>query len=427
MRPNSIIAPFTGLLVAGASATTQTVTPLKPVWPSKSHKEWRIDLGPRPGFLVDDMDEGPLKNKLGQCLNDPTPLRSSPWVVAHRGGGTLFMPEHSMQSLMTGVRTGAGVLECDVSFTQDRELVCRHSQCDLHFTTDILQRPELAAKCSEPFTPARDGKDASAKCCTSDITVAEFKTLCANMEGENTNATTIEEYHPSTPNWRTDLYATCGETITLEEHIETVKSLGLLHTPELKTPEIPMPFQGNYTQKIYAQQLIDTYRKHEVPADQVYPQSFLYDDILYWMANEPEYARQALFLDSYGDTAETFPAAVSNLTNYAADGLNYIAPPIVYLVTAKDGKMVPSEYAIEAKKLGLKILPWTMERSGPLAFVKDNGDYYYQYFADAVHKDGDMYTLIDLMYRKIGIVGLFSDWTATLSFYANCMGIFDKP
>lgn len=422
MHSVGVVAALAGLAIAGTSAT-----PINPVWPPQSHLKWRIDLGPRPGFLVDDMDESPLKDQLSQCLNNPEPLKTSPWVVAHRGGGTLFMPEHSVQSLMAGVRTGAGVLECDVAFTKDRELVCRHSQCDLHYTTDILKRPELAAKCSKPFTPAKDGEEASAQCCTSDITLAEFKTLCANMEGENTNATAIEEFHPSTTDWRTDLYASCADTMSLEEHIEIVKSLGLLHTPELKTPEVPMPFQGNYTQEMYAQALVDTYRKHKVPADQVYLQSFLYDDILYWLSAEPEYAAQALFLDSYGDTAETFGAAVKNLTNYAADGLQYIAPPITYLIAAEDGEMVLSDYAKKAKELGLKIMPWTMERSGPLAYVKENGDYYYQYFADAIHKDGDMYKVIDFLYKKVGAIGLFSDWTATTSFYANCMGIFDKP
>jgi len=47
---------------------------------------------------------------------------------------------------------GAGILECDVTFTKDLELVCRHSQCDLHTTTNILTTP-LAAKCSVPFSP----------------------------------------------------------------------------------------------------------------------------------------------------------------------------------------------------------------------------------------------------------------------------------
>ena len=73
---------------------------------------------------------------------------------------------------------GAGVIECDVTFTKDRQLVCRHSQCDLHTTTNILSVPELAAKCSQPFVPAdpATGRKASAKCCTSDITLAEFRT-----------------------------------------------------------------------------------------------------------------------------------------------------------------------------------------------------------------------------------------------------------
>ena len=48
---------------------------------------------------------------------------------------------------------GAGVLECDVTFTRDGELVCRHDQCDLHTTTNILVT-DLASKCSVPFSPA---------------------------------------------------------------------------------------------------------------------------------------------------------------------------------------------------------------------------------------------------------------------------------
>lgn len=298
-----------------------------------------------------------------------------------------------------------------------------HSQCDLHYTTDILSRPELAAKCTEQFTPAKGDSPASAKCCTSDLTLAEFKTLCATMEGENTEATTLEDYHPATPAWRTDLYATCGTVLSLQEHIDLTKSLGLLHTPELKTPEVEMPFQGDYTQEMYAQQLVDAYRNKGVPASDVFLQSFLYDDILYWLDKEPEYAANALFLDSYGETPETFPNAVANLTTYAEDGLQWISPPLPYLVKAKDGKIVPSKYAEVAMDLGLKIVPWTLERSGPLADVQENDDYYYMYFNKAVDNDGDVYNLVDVLWKQIGIKALFSDWSATVTFYANCMGI----
>jgi len=72
---------------------------------------------------------------------------------------------------------GAGILECDVSFTGDRGLVCRHSLCDLHTTTDILLRPALAKKCTVPFTPANGTAPANALCCTSDITMAECESL----------------------------------------------------------------------------------------------------------------------------------------------------------------------------------------------------------------------------------------------------------
>ena len=43
---------------------------------------------------------------------------------------------------------GAGIVECDVTFTKDKELVCRHAQNDLHTTTNILATP-LAAKCTQ--------------------------------------------------------------------------------------------------------------------------------------------------------------------------------------------------------------------------------------------------------------------------------------
>ena len=49
---------------------------------------------------------------------------------------------------------GAGIVECDVTFTRDKELVCRHAQGDLHVTTDILSSP-LAGKCTAGFRPAR--------------------------------------------------------------------------------------------------------------------------------------------------------------------------------------------------------------------------------------------------------------------------------
>lgn len=132
-----------------------------------------VSLGPRPYYILNNMTEGPLKTKLQSCENKPVSINS--FVIGHRGGGTLQFPEETVQSEDAGARMGAGILECDVSFTGDRGLVCRHSLCDLHTTTDILLRPELAKKCTVPFTPANATSAANALCCTSDITIAECK------------------------------------------------------------------------------------------------------------------------------------------------------------------------------------------------------------------------------------------------------------
>src|SRR5262245_6378903 len=107
-------------------------------------------IGPRPFYLVDKMKDGPLKQQLAQCTG---PFRKTDFSIGHRGAALMF-PEHSKESYIAAARMGAGVIECDVTFTKDRELVCRHSQCDLHTTTNILALPDLAAKCSQGFSPA---------------------------------------------------------------------------------------------------------------------------------------------------------------------------------------------------------------------------------------------------------------------------------
>src|SRR6187431_2008171 len=107
-------------------------------------------IGPRPFYLVDKMKDGPLKQKLSQCTG---PFHKTDFSIGHRGAALQF-PEHTKESYQAAARMGAGVIECDVTFTKDRQLVCRHSQCDLATTTNILSVPALAAKCTLPFTPA---------------------------------------------------------------------------------------------------------------------------------------------------------------------------------------------------------------------------------------------------------------------------------
>lgn len=89
--------------------------------------DYYISLGPRPYYIINNMTASPLKTALQQCENGP--FKVTDFTIGHRGGGTLQFPEETVESTMAGMRMGAGILECDVAFTADRGLVCRHSLC----------------------------------------------------------------------------------------------------------------------------------------------------------------------------------------------------------------------------------------------------------------------------------------------------------
>ncbi|MCG6942931.1 MAG: glycerophosphodiester phosphodiesterase [Thiohalocapsa sp.] len=391
-------------------------------------------VGPRPYFLLDQLVDGELKDKLSACPTDV--FRKTKFSIGHRGAGLQF-PEHTLESYLAAARQGAGIIECDVTFTKDGELVCRHSQCDLHTTTDIVTHPTLNAQCEQPFQPATydaDGNkltDATARCCTSDITLAEFRTLKGKMDGANADATTAQEYLQGTPGFRTDLYAGpgSGTLMTHAESVELFKTLGVGVTPELKAPSVTMPFDTNgdgapdFTHDDYRQKLIDELRAGGIRPRDAWVQSFERDDIDYWVANAPDFAAQAVYLIA-ADTPAQLESFLAELPTYKAAGINYVAPATWALVDASGTDIVPSDYATTAKAERLKIITWTLERSGILA--DGDGEYYYQSINDVLadrQNEGVALELLDVLARDVGIEGIFSDWPATVTFYANCMGL----
>ncbi len=405
LRTTAIVA----LCAAAGPAAAQTASPDV------------IELGPRPFYLVDAMRDGELKDTLTQCMGTE-PVRTK-FSIGHRGAPMQF-PEHTVEANVAAARMGAGILECDVTFTADKVLVCRHAQNDLHTTTDILAT-DLAEKCTAGFAPAEGDADATAECRTSDITLAEFRTLNGKMDAANAAATTVEEYLDGTAGWRTDLYSTTGTLMTHAESIELFDGLGADFTPELKTPSVEMPFDG-YSQEDYAQAMIDEYKDAGIDPSRVWPQSFLLEDVLYWIEAEPAFGAQAVYLmdeydiEGYSPMDEgTWPNSMQELADM---GVRYVAPPTWMLVTVEDGEIVPSTLAERAKEAGLGIITWTLERSGPL---NTGGGWYYQSLEDytAERGDGATYELVDALAQDVGVVGIFSDWPATVTYYASCLGL----
>jgi glycerophosphoryl diester phosphodiesterase len=380
----------------------------------------RVELGPRPAYLVADLPDGELKARLQACLDEPP--RRTAFSIGHRGAGLVF-PEHTLEAYEAGYRMGAGTLECDVTFTKDLELVCRHAQNDLATTTDILLTA-LARTCIVPFTPARlaaNGavrRPARAECRTSELTLAEFKTLRGKIDAFDPAAQTVEAFVAPRRAVRPDLGVGLarGTLLSHAESIALFKRLGVRMTPELKEASVRLPFNG-VTREQLAQRLIDEYRAAGVAPSDVFPQSFHRGDVEYWISHEPEYGKRAVMVEN-----APFGRSARRLRRYKTAGINIWAPPLFVLLDLDaQGRIVPSRSAGAARAAGLDVVTWTLERSGNLA-ARDNG-FYYRTIDEAVTREGDVMRVVDVLARDVGVRGIFSDWPATVSFYAGCAGL----
>ena len=377
----------------------------------------------RLAYLSNAAEDPQAQRALQSCS---APLRPADFSIAHRGAPALF-PEHTRESYLAAVQQGAGLIECDVTFTSDGALVCRHSQCDLHRTTNILETP-LAAKCRVPFSGASADANADVQCCTNDLTLAEFRTLCGKHDSADPTARTTQGYMLGATDLAPNRYPGCGTLMTLADSIRLIEAHDRKHTPELKAADGPMPF----TQAEYAQRLIDAYRAQDVPPERVFPQSFNPEDIRYWLRAEPQFARQAVLLDSRDGSVDRMdpadPGPATNTPDFKAlyaMGLRYLAPPMWYLMRLENGSIVPSRYAVDARAAGLELIAWTLERSGSIQedVLKDpRNAYYYQSILGALRNDGDILRTLEVLAEDVEVRAVFSDWPATTTVYANCLG-----
>lgn len=376
-----------------------------------------VQLGERPFYLLDGLEKGELRSRLEQCERGP--FYRTDFSIAHRGAPLQF-PEHTKESYEAGARQGAGIVECDVTFTKDRELVCRHAECDLHTTTNIVATP-LNSQCTVPWS----GPGSTPRCCASDLTLAQFKTLKGKMDASDPQATTAQGYLGGTADWRTDLYTSRGTLLTLRESIELNERLGVKHTPELKAGDNARIQAVFGSQNAYAQAMLDEFKEAGVHPENVFPQSFNKEDVLYWIRNEPRFGKQAVYLDDIDPAANLTPLSRDELKQLKREGVRIIAPPIFALLdVSPSGRVVPSAYARDIKALGFDIITWSFERQD-LRQGATTGGFYYQFdpTGATIRTDSDMYKALDVLARQVRIRGIFSDWPATVTYYANCMNL----
>jgi len=369
-------------------------------------------LGPRPFYLLDELAPGSLHERLAACAGRTDAYPRSPLAIGHRGAA-LFFPEHTREGYLAAVRQGAGFVECDAVPTKDGALVCRHSDRDLAETTNILATP-LADRCRRGFRPGQ-GPD----CRTTDLTLAEFLSLEGWPEGRNEDARKPEDYYRAAPAWRTLAYAP-GTVMSHRGYIELLLPTGVNFIPELKKASLP----PGLSLEAYRRRIVDDYRDLGVPPERVYLQSFDLEDIRFWRRYAPDYAKNAVWLDGRYKQPGFDPAHPERLEptmeELAAEGLRYLSPPLWVLLALDDGgEIVPSAYARAAREAGLELIPWTLERSGPLT---GGGGWYYQTISPAISSNGDVYRVLDVLVNRIGVFAIFSDWPATVVFFDACGG-----
>lgn len=413
-----------------------------------------VALGPRPFYLIDRMPTGPLRERLAACRSGP--FRRTRFSIGHRGAPLQF-PEHTRESYLAAARMGAGTIECDVTATRDQQLFCRHAACDLASTTNILETP-LAERCREPFRPAlfdpESGelvRPADALCCTVDLTLAELRRLEGRMDATDPTATTLAAYLDATPAYRTDLYANGATLMSHDESLRLFSELGVTMTPELKSPAPVAPDSGDsddpsYSGKGYsgkgdsgkgnsgkreeidrrarALQLLAAYQRAEISPSQVRLQSFDLGDLRVWLEADPEFGAQAIWL------VDRVPSPLPTVAEFRAlhdEGLRTIgAATRMLLRVGEDGELRASEYAARARAAGLELIAWTLERSGRIRAGTVEGraqDFYLDPVLPVLEDDGDVYRVIHALATEVGVIGVFSDWPATITYYANCFGL----
>ena len=104
--------------------------------------------------------------------NDGSPR--GPLVIGHRGGGSGYLPEHTLEAYALGIELGADFVEPDLVATKDGHLIARHEP-NLINTTNVKDLPQFAAR---KRTVMLDGVPETGFF-ASDFTLAEIKQLRA--------------------------------------------------------------------------------------------------------------------------------------------------------------------------------------------------------------------------------------------------------
>ena len=173
--------------------------------------------------------------------------------------------------------------------------------------------------------------------------------------------------------------------------------------------------------------MIDEFKRAGVNPRDVSPQSFNLADVLYWITHEPALRqtgrvsrrRRSRRWHSAPDRRRAAGRARTRACGSSRRRFRRCSR-----WTQQQHSSCRRSTRKDIKAAGLGIITWSFERAD-LRRGAAFGGFYAAYDPEGrvVKKDSDMYLALDALAQDVGIIGVFSDWPATVSYYASCMGL----
>ena len=145
-------------------------------------------------------------------------------------------------------------------------------------------------------------------------------------------------------------------------------------------------------------------------------QSFISDDVIWWVNNAGDYGEQAVALDEtgFGDLEEG--SSSDWITLLTDNNVNYVAPPQQLLVEGDpeaEFRMKASDYSLQIKEAGLKIISWTSERAGP-----GLEGFYWDTLQNIDPVEGDRFNMLHVLNTEVGVAGVFRYVSCSVGYYS---------
>ncbi|CAL5441906.1 unnamed protein product [Camellia sinensis] len=324
------------------------------------------------------------------------PLQTSrPYNLAHRGSNG-ELPEESAPAYMKAIEEGADFIESDILASKDGFLICMHD-VTLDATTDIAEHKEFA---NRKRTYNVQGVNTTGFF-TVDFTLKELKSL------------RLKQRFP----FRDQQYNGKFQIITFEEYIsialDAPRVVGIY--PEIKNPVLMNQHVKWPGGKRYEDIFVETLQKYGYKGSYMskdwlrqpaFVQSFAPTSLIY-ISNQTDLPKLFLIDDvtiPTQDTNQSFSEITSDAYfNFIKDYVVGIGPWKDNLVPVVNNYLqTPTDIVAKAHACNLQVHPYTFRSENMFLHLNFKQDPFVEY---------------DYWINKIGVDGLFTDFTGSLHEY----------